>query len=391
MPFAQSIRRSPRVRNRTIFCLFAAVAWPLLLIWIASVRLGNAQSAPQIPLGLAWDVKGLWRADGHTSPLQTGDAIRPGSLIWPMTGSTVHSIVLLLPDGQRVLYECFQSEDCGRGFRVPALYRAPDPNAPEILWRIHAVLTEPKRDTEAAPRHGPPLPRDEAVVTLNANAQAEIAGLVAALPDGHYTYTERAIDRADAHVAGGTFDKRGASITLNLPSPGLYDVIIADRLNTQRIELRIAALKVPRSAVVRDSFDNAKDLLEDWNDDYQGWPIHDFQRAYLESLMLDVNPPIPPALSITVKVQKADLRTVADPVFMTRPGVLQGDTGVLLRCDTPGATIHFTVDGSQPFASSLVYSAPIMVKGTGLTIKAFATAKGKDPSAVVTGIFRLDD
>jgi hypothetical protein len=53
--------------------------------------------------------------------------------------------------------------------------------------------------------------------------------------------------------------------------------------------------------------------------------------------------------------------------------------------------MHYTVDGSQPVSESAVYHAPIMVKGTELTIKAFASAKGKKDSPVVTGIFRIGD
>jgi hypothetical protein len=30
--------------------------------------------------------------------------------------------------------------------------------------------------------------------------------------------------------------------------------------------------------------------MEDWNDDYAGWPIDDFLRAYLESLMQSAPP-----------------------------------------------------------------------------------------------------
>jgi hypothetical protein len=53
--------------------------------------------------------------------------------------------------------------------------------------------------------------------------------------------------------------------------------------------------------------------------------------------------------------------------------------------------MHYTVDGSQPLDSSAVYTAPVMVKGTALTIKAFASAPGNKDSAVVTGIFRIGD
>ncbi|HTF63998.1 MAG TPA: chitobiase/beta-hexosaminidase C-terminal domain-containing protein, partial [Edaphobacter sp.] len=78
-----------------------------------------------------------------------------------------------------------------------------------------------------------------------------------------------------------------------------------------------------------------------------------------------------------------------EPKFSPEPGVFAGDTEVTLRCATPGAVIHYTFDGSQPVASSPVYTAPISVKGTELTIKAFASVAGKKDSAVVTGIYRI--
>jgi chitinase len=81
--------------------------------------------------------------------------------------------------------------------------------------------------------------------------------------------------------------------------------------------------------------------------------------------------------------------TAGEPRLFPEPGVFTGDIEVILRCDTPGAVIHYTFDGSQPLASSPVYDAPISVKGTALTIKAFASVPGKKDSAVVTGIYRI--
>jgi hypothetical protein len=78
-----------------------------------------------------------------------------------------------------------------------------------------------------------------------------------------------------------------------------------------------------------------------------------------------------------------------EPRLFPDPGVFAADMEVTLQCDTPGATIHYTFDGSQPVATSPVYSAPIEVKGTELTIKAFASVPGKKDSAVVTGIYRI--
>jgi hypothetical protein len=80
-----------------------------------------------------------------------------------------------------------------------------------------------------------------------------------------------------------------------------------------------------------------------------------------------------------------------EPTFSPKAGYLRGDTEVTLRCDTPGATIHYTVDSSQPTADSPVYTGPISVKGAGLTIKAFSSMPGRRDSPVVTGVYRIPE
>jgi hypothetical protein len=137
-----------------------------------------------------------------------------------------------------------------------------------------------------------------------------------------------------------------------------------------------------------DSLHRAQQLMRQWNEDYQGWPIHDFQRAYLEALALKIGPR--PGQSRERAVSRAPRPgTTAEPVFSPNPGIFKGDIMVQLRCVTPGAAIHYTVDNSQPIESSPVYAAPIAVKRTELTIKAYASSAGKKDSAVVTGIFRI--
>jgi hypothetical protein len=78
-----------------------------------------------------------------------------------------------------------------------------------------------------------------------------------------------------------------------------------------------------------------------------------------------------------------------EPRFFPAAGVFARDTQVTLSSNTPGAIIHYTVDGSQPTSSSAVYGGPISVQGTELTIKAFASVAGSKDSAVVTGIYRI--
>ena len=95
---------------------------------------------PAEPAGLTWQVRGSWHTEGNQTQIQTGDPIRQGLLLSTGEGESNASITVLLPDGQRILYECFTPEDCARGFRVPKLYRTPEPFAIETLARIRAAL-----------------------------------------------------------------------------------------------------------------------------------------------------------------------------------------------------------------------------------------------------------
>lgn len=360
-----------------------------LVVFNLSVMFLQAQIPIRTPLGLAWAVRGLWHLEGKGDAIHSSDAIPPGSLLQPGGEAGDHSIIILLPDGQRVLYECFLAADCARGFRVPSLYRRPDPFAVNMLARIRAVVARENHDSSSGPHQAPRLAPDETMAVMGPGNRVEIAGLAATLSNGRYTYDLRPFDHAYPRQSGLVLDKRAASITFPLPAPGLYELTIADSLNRPRIDLLVAAVRPAQTASLMKSFRTAKTLLENWNGNYQGWPIHDFQRAYLESLMMGVKP-LGTSLRADATAHEAHRPGVtSEPAFSPNPGVFDGDTEVTLRCDTLGATIHYTVDGSQPLDSSPVYHAPIVVKGTELTIKAFANAPGRKDSAVVTGIFRI--
>ena len=80
--------------------------------------------------------------------------------------------------------------------------------------------------------------------------------------------------------------RKAPSIHLALPAPGLYDITITDAPGTRRASISLS----PPS--VQHSLQNSKilpprprEVMEEWNEDYAGWPIHDFLRAYLQSLM----------------------------------------------------------------------------------------------------------
>jgi hypothetical protein len=339
-------------------------------------------------IGIAWDVSGTWRVDGTRQPILAGDAIAPGSLLEPSLAEHGNSITILLPDGQRVLYQCFGARDCARGFRVPELYRAPDAFALRMMERTQAVLANRRSSLAATVPADSPAGRDEVVSILSSGSRIRISGLVSSLSNGRYVYDLDPIRSANPRQVGIPLRKSGPSIAIRVPGPGLYRLRIFDSLKRPRIDDLVAAVRPAEGKKIMVEFQRAESLIEDWNGDYQGWPIDDFQRAYLEALMLNIGPDTDRKKAASARVSLGPDAT-AEPVFSPRPGVFKGDTPVTLRCASQGAVIHYTFDNSQPFDSSPVYRAPIMVEGTELTIKAYAESPGKKDSAVVTGIFRI--
>lgn len=236
--------------------------------------------------GLAWQVRGTWQVNGTDLPVRVGDAIQPASLLQPTDTAGDHSITILLPDGQHFLYECFTVADCARGFRVPSLIRTPDTFAVEMLSRIRTALAVRPSDLSNGDRNsiGSQAARDEAVAVLDARNRVQVAGRLTALPQGRYTYDLRPLNHAYSSQFHLALEKTAPSIDLELPAPGLYDITIHDAASTPRIDLFLAAIKPEQSAAFQ-SFHAANTTMHAWNEDYAGWPIDDFLRAYLESLM----------------------------------------------------------------------------------------------------------
>jgi hypothetical protein len=404
--------RSKRKRSSQHRCRVASSSriaiFLCLFVFFMFVTTVFAEKDSGAVAGLAWLVRGTWRVDGKGAPIHAGDAVQPGSLLQPGGVAPGHSIIVYLADGRRIFYECSTPKDCVRGFRVPSLYRVPDPAAVDMLARIHATLVLENKSSSS--RAEPRLPRDEVVAALGPDNRVSVGGLVADLSNGRYTYDLRSLDGAHPTQFHIAMEKTGPAILVPLLGPGIYDVTIADDLGTQRIDLFVAAINPAKAAKLESSFHQAGALMEQWNRSGFDWPIHDFQRAYLKSLMQDALQRTNDGRTVTPRQIASNTRptreyfndkspagethrdgVTAEPGLFPKPGVFDGDTAVVLRSATPGSAIHFTVDGSEPRADSPIYTAPIMVKGTGLTIKSFAGAPGRKDSAVVTGIYRVLD
>ena len=80
---------------------------------------------------------------------------------------------------------------------------------------------------------------------------------------------------------------------------------------------------------------------------------------------------------------------VATPTFNPAQGEYTEAQNVTITCETEGATIHYTTDGTEPTAESPVYSEAIAV-GETMTIKAIAMKEGMANSAIASATYTIN-
>jgi hypothetical protein len=78
--------------------------------------------------------------------------------------------------------------------------------------------------------------------------------------------------------------------------------------------------------------------------------------------------------------------TVKAPTFSPAGGFYATTQTVTISCATPGATIHYTTDGSNPTAASPTYTVPISVP-IPETVRVIAVANGDVPSPVASSTY----
>jgi alpha-tubulin suppressor-like RCC1 family protein len=90
-----------------------------------------------------------------------------------------------------------------------------------------------------------------------------------------------------------------------------------------------------------------------------------------------------------VKVADADfLWKAGTPVFSPAPGSYSAAQTVTITSATPGATIRYTLDGTDPTTGSATYSSPLSI-GVTTTLKARAWKSGLGDSNVAAGVYTL--
>ncbi len=93
--------------------------------------------------------------------------------------------------------------------------------------------------------------------------------------------------------------------------------------------------------------------------------------------------------TITTADFAINLITVSTPTLDPPEGYYQEMQTVTAHCATEGATLHYTLDGSEPNISSPIYSAPLyLIETTMLGVKAFKD--GCLPSATAFALYDID-
>ena len=81
--------------------------------------------------------------------------------------------------------------------------------------------------------------------------------------------------------------------------------------------------------------------------------------------------------------------SVEEPQFTPSSCLFYPSTNVTISCATAGATIRYTLDGTDPTESSTTYMGPILINDDA-TIKARAWKNGMNPSVIVTATYTYD-
>jgi len=79
------------------------------------------------------------------------------------------------------------------------------------------------------------------------------------------------------------------------------------------------------------------------------------------------------------------------PTFNPSAGAYTGTQSVTISCGTSGATIRYTLDGSEPTSSSAPYSGPISVNTGSVTIKAKSSMSGMADSATASATYTISE
>jgi len=260
----------------------------LLKTWLAAIPLlicsAWIYAETTAKSGIAWEVHGNWYLNHEQHPLHKGDDVPPGALLTADTTAN-GSILVLLPDGQRLFYDCHDAHTCSQGFRIPALMAEPDKDALELFDTIRRVM---KQVTSTASLPKAPVVSTttivETVVPIQSDGSIALKRPFAALPPGHYRLTLQGESEAEPSEHSLSWSGPHDEGHLALEGPGTYRLRLFGSLGGERLRVFILAVPSESFSSTQKDFEETNKDLQEWNEIFPGWPIHEWLQLYLRSL-----------------------------------------------------------------------------------------------------------
>jgi hypothetical protein len=253
-----------------------------------------AASAPPSPdlSGMVWERHGDWHLNGSSTALRLGEAIPPGGLVTGGKETTTHSLTILLPDGQRMLCECYEPKACSQGFRIPAITPPPRPAVWDMFVGVRNVLL--LRPATAETAFPTPAGRAamagnfEIVAAVSPQGEISIAPALRVLPPGQYSLSvtsdgQQTSDPTRPAVQPLDWTSAQKPAQVRVSGPGLYRIRVSDPAYVPRIEIEVLATPPASLAAETAALKQARDAILAWSHIHEGWSLHGFLRVYLES------------------------------------------------------------------------------------------------------------
>lgn len=101
------------------------------------------------------------------------------------------------------------------------------------------------------------------------------------------------------------------------------------------------------------------------------------------------NPQLRVAYAADVTKHETPMQQVATPTFTPAAGEYTEAQNVEIACTTEGATIYYTLDGTDPTVNSTAYTTAIAISDS-TTVKAFAVKEGMTDSEIATAVYIIN-
>ena len=249
--------------------------------WLAVIPLIAVTVSIYAEDGLAWEVQGNWRVNQIQTFLHRGDSVAPGALL-TAASLTNASVVVLLPDGQRLFFDCHNAHTCNQGFRVPPLMAKPDDEAVQLFETVRRAMRQP--ETAAATSIPVTATRTESVVLLQTDGTISLKEPLAHLPPGQYRMTVLGEGGAQLSERSLAWPATGDATRLSLPHAGIYHLRLFGSLGVERMRVVLLAATPEFFPARQKAFAEARKDLQEWNENFPGWPTHEWLQLFLDGL-----------------------------------------------------------------------------------------------------------